>query len=94
MRDNKIKEQINIIEKIQNQLNYNEKINNLEIKEKDKNFINSLNLITSKPILYICNVDEKSVVNGNKFSKFVKEKANKESNNIVIVSAAIESHNC
>ena len=89
--DKKIKEQIYFIEKIQNQLNSNENINNLKIKEGDLNFFNSLNLITSKPILYICNVDEKSVVSGNNFSKFVKEKANKEFSNTVIVSAAIES---
>ena len=89
--DKKIKEQINIIEKIQNQLNYNEKIDNPEIKEENISFFNSLNLITSKPILYICNVDEKSVINGNNFSNFVTEKANKDSNESVIVSAAIES---
>ena len=89
--DKKIKGQIYFIEQIQNQLNSNENINNLKIKEDDLNFFNSLNLITSKPILYICNVDEKSVVSGNNFSKFVKEKANKEFSNTVIVSAAIES---
>ena len=42
-------------------------------------------------MLYICNVDEKSVTKGNIFSNLVKEKVNKDSNQIVIISAAIES---
>ena len=56
-----------------------------------KDFLNSLNLISNKPILFICNVDEKSIINGNKYSEIVKEKAKKGSNQVVIVSAAIES---
>ena len=86
-----MKKQINIIEQLQHQLNKDNKINSHGFKEKDSNFFDSLNLITSKPLLYICNVDEKSIVNGNKFSKSVKEKVKKEFNDIVIVSAAIES---
>ncbi len=89
--DKKIKQQIYIIEQIQNQLNQDVKINNLGLKEEEVNFINSLNLITSKPLLYICNVDEKSVAKGNVFSNSVVEKAYKESNSSVLVSAAIES---
>ena len=87
--DKKTNTQINIIKKIQNKLNKDEEIKNPELEEK--NFFNSLNLITAKPMLYICNVDEKSLENGNNFSNSVKERANKELNEIVIVSAAIES---
>ena len=89
--DKKIKEQINIVQKTHNKLNKNEKINNLELKEEEKNFFNSLNLITPKPKLYICNVDEKSVAKGNSFSNLVKERADKESDDVVLVSASIES---
>ena len=89
--DEKVKDQINIVQKTQNQLNKDEKINNLQLKEEERNFFNSLNLITSKPKLYICNVDEKSVVKGNSFSNSVKERADKESDDVVLVSAAIES---
>ena len=89
--DEKIKEQINIVQKTQNQLNKDEKINNLQLKEEEKNFFNTLNLITSKPKLYICNVDEKSVVKGNSFSNLVKERTDKGSDIVVFVSALIES---
>jgi len=89
--DKEAKIQINIIEQLQEKLNNDEKINSNIFNKKDFIFFHSLNLITSKPMLYICNVDEKSVVNGNKFSKSIKEKCNIESHEVVIVSAAIES---
>ena len=57
----------------------------------DLEFLNSLNLISLKPILYICNVDEKSVAHGNNLSKLVQEKAKKNNYDSIIVSASIES---
>ena len=50
-----------------------------------------LNLLTSKPVLYVCNVDEASASEGNAFSQKVFEKAKKENASAVIISAAIES---
>lgn len=50
-----------------------------------------LNLLTSKPVLYVCNVDEESAASGNEFSKKVFEKAKSENASAVIISAAIES---
>ena len=57
----------------------------------DLEFFNSLNLISLKPILYICNVDEKSIIHGNSLSKLVQEKAKKNNYDSIIVSASIES---
>mgnify|MGYP006186010653 CR=1 FL=1 len=48
-------------------------------------------LLTAKPVLYVCNVDEESAAKGNDFSAKVFEKAKAEGANAVIVSAAIES---
>jgi len=48
-------------------------------------------LLTAKPVLYVCNVDEDSAAEGNAFSARVFEKAKAEGANAVIVSAAIES---
>lgn len=50
-----------------------------------------LNLLTSKPVLYVCNVDEASAAEGNEFSLKVFEKAKSENASAVIISAAIES---
>jgi ribosome-binding ATPase len=48
-------------------------------------------LLTSKPVLYVCNVDEASAANGNALSAKVFEKAKAEGAQAVIVSAAIEA---
>ena len=48
-------------------------------------------LLTAKPVLYVCNVEEESAADGNAFSARVFEKAKAEGANAVVVSAAIES---
>ena len=89
--DKEIKNQIELVLLLQKKINNDEaiKINDLNID--DVTFYNSLNLITSKPTLYVCNVDEKSILKGNHFSALVKDRAIKENNIMVMVSAAIES---
>jgi len=88
--DKEILNRISIIEKLINNLSV---FNSLEngFLEEDNEFIKTLNLITIKPMLYICNVDEESAQNGNELSKKVSEYANKNKHNSVIVSASIES---
>ncbi len=61
-----------------------------EDKDGQKAF-KQLALLTGKPVLYVCNVDEKSAKDGNDFSKKVFEKAANEGAKAVIISAAIES---
>tara|TARA_B110000116_G_scaffold269613_1_gene285924 strand:- start:111 stop:1211 length:1101 start_codon:yes stop_codon:yes gene_type:complete len=89
--DKEIKNQIELILTLQNNLNNDKSIKNLDLSNEEIFFYNSLNLIMTKPMLYICNVDENSILKGNNFSELVKEKATSENNDIVIVSAAIES---
>lgn len=53
--------------------------------------LRNLQLITAKPLMYVCNVKEDEAQNGNKFTKIVEEKAKKEGANCVIISAKIEA---
>jgi hypothetical protein len=50
-----------------------------------------LQLLTSKPVLYVCNVEEASASTGNRFSATVEARAQAEGARAVIVSAAIEA---
>ncbi|KGO01361.1 redox-regulated ATPase YchF [Porphyromonas sp. COT-290 OH3588] len=50
-----------------------------------------LYLLTSKPVLYVCNVDEASAVSGNKYVEAVREAIKGESADILVVAAKIES---
>ena len=60
-------------------------------KDIDKyKIFKNLHLITAKPVLYVANVDENSVVDGNSYSKIIDEIAKNESNVSTIISAKIE----
>ena len=61
-----------------------------EIKKKD-HLLKPLKLLTSKPVLYVCNVDEKSVVNGNNYVSLVMNLAEKENAQVISLAAGIES---
>ena len=63
-----------------------------EISQEEKvKFIYDMFLLTIKPVIYVCNVDEKSVVNGNSHTEIVREAIKDEQAEILLVSAAIES---
>jgi GTP-binding protein YchF len=52
---------------------------------------NELFLLTSKPVLYVCNVEESSAVSGNKHVEAVREATKNENAEILVVAAKIES---
>ena len=62
-----------------------------DINPDDMNILASLDLITAKPVLYVCNVDEESIATGNSLSQRVSELAAKEGASAMIISAAIEA---
>jgi len=86
-----IKYQLSLIEQMLENLNQEYQFKKNQFNADNLEFLNSLNLISLKPILYICNVDEKSIIHGNSLSKLVQEKAKKNNHDSVIVSALIES---
>ena len=61
-----------------------------ETKDEQK-IAKELSLLTSKPVMYICNVDENSAVNGNHYVEEVREAIKDENAEILIVAAKIES---
>lgn len=63
----------------------------VEISDDEKKSFRMLQLLTSKPVLYVCNVEEENAAKGNAFSETVKAKAEAEGAAMVVVSAAIES---
>jgi GTP-binding protein YchF len=64
----------------------------MEVSKEDfEAHLRDLFLLTMKPVIYVCNVDEKSVVTGNAHTKAVQETVKAENAEILYVSAAIES---
>ncbi len=63
----------------------------VEIDKDDRKFMSDFNLLTDKPVLYVCNVDEASAVNGNKYVNAVREAIKEENAELLIVAAATEA---
>jgi GTP-binding protein YchF len=62
-----------------------------ERKPEEEKLFHSLGLLTSLPVLYVCNVDEASAAAGNAFSRKVEERAKAEGAAAVVISAKIEA---
>ncbi len=78
--------EIKILEETLKQLNDGKEI--LSNNELEKKFLSSLGLLSIKPKIIVCNVDENSVAKGNNFTESVKKKYSKEK--IVSICADIE----
>jgi len=62
-----------------------------DVDEEDRAALRTLGLLTFKPVLYVCNVDEASAAGGNEHSRAVEARAAKEGAGCVIISAKIEA---
>lgn len=60
-------------------------------KEDDIAFVEALTLLTNKPIVYVCNVDESSAVEGNEHVNKLKEAVKNENAEVLIIAAGIEA---
>ena len=63
----------------------------LDVSAEDRPIFDGLNLLTSKPVLYVCNVEESASATGNAFSDRVFEMAKAQGAGCVTISAAIEA---
>jgi ribosome-binding ATPase len=61
------------------------------VLEEDKRHIEDIQLLTAKPVIYACNVEDGSVVTGNHFVEEVRKAVAGENTEVVIISAAIEA---
>jgi len=61
------------------------------VDEADYAAFRTLGLLTSKPVLYVCNVDEASAATGNEYSKAVEERAERDNAGCIVISAKIEA---
>ncbi|MDZ7614685.1 MAG: redox-regulated ATPase YchF [Flavobacteriaceae bacterium] len=59
--------------------------------EERREFVSGLQLISDKPVLYVCNVDEKSAKSGNNYVDQVKEAIKNENAGILVLAVATEA---
>lgn len=62
---------------------------NAAVSEEDKRYVQDIQLLTLKPIMYVCNVDDASAINGNKYSEAVKAALHGE--DMLVLAGKLES---
>ncbi|MEX0842424.1 MAG: redox-regulated ATPase YchF [Xanthobacteraceae bacterium] len=90
--DKEAKEQLSLVNRALTLLRAGKPARLLERKaEEEEKAFRMLGLLTSKPVLYVCNVDEASAAEGNEFSRQVEARAKEEGEGAVVISAKIEA---
>ena len=83
--------QNDVLVKMINHLQTFNPIRSIELTVKEQEFSNTLDLITNKPVLYVCNVDESSAINGNEYVNQVKEAVKNENSDLLVLAVATEA---
>jgi GTP-binding protein YchF len=89
--DKEAKKSLELVESALVLLNEGKPARLAKVAGEDETAFKALNLLTAKPVLYVCNVDEASAATGNAHSKRVEERAKAEGAGCVIISAKIEA---
>ena len=90
--DKQAKQAYEVLIKYKESLEQGKSARTVTFETKDEQKIaHELFLLTSKPVMYVCNVDEASAVSGNKYVDAVREAVKDENAEILVVAAKIES---
>lgn len=89
--DKDVLKENDIAQRIKTHLEEGKSVRSMDLDEKEWEIANKFQLITSKPVLYICNVDESSVKNGNAYVDQLRENVKDEGAEVLVIGAKIES---
>lgn len=90
--DEKYKEELRILEIIENNLNEAIPVRNMSLDKKERELIDELFLLTDKRVIYIANISEQDINNDNvECVKKIKNYADSENTEVVTISADIEA---
>ena len=90
-QDKEAKKSLELVERVLPLLRDGKPARLAQIADDEQASFKALNLLTSKPVVYVCNVDEAAAATGNEHSTRVAERAAQEGAGVVIISAKIEA---
>ncbi len=82
---------VDLLNRFKNTLEEGKSARTVEFTEAETEEVQSMHLLTNKPVLYVCNVDEAAIVDGNDFVTKVREIALVEGAEVLVVAAAVEA---
>jgi len=89
--DKDAKHGIEVLNKLKEHLENFENARSFEVSEEDKKHLYDMFLLTVKPVMYVCNVDDASATTGNAYAEKVKEHLKDSGAEILILAAQLES---
>lgn len=89
--DKTAKHGIGVLTDVKNHLENLQSVRTLEIAEADKHLIDDIYLLTAKPIIYVCNVDEGSANSGNTYTEAFRESITAEDSEMIVIAGALEA---
>lgn len=91
--DKEILKEVEVLDKVRNVLASGKSARSLDLSEEEKKLLKSYQLLSSKPIIYVCNVNEEDAANdgaNNSYVNDVRKYAKNENAEVSVVSARIE----
>lgn len=89
--DPKAKAELEVLLQCKGCLEQGKNVRSLQLDKEEKEAIYDLHLLTDKPVLYVANVDEASIHEGNAFSKALVEYAISEGSEVIVMNNSIEA---
>ena len=89
--DKKAKQGVEVLHSLKEHLENFGNVRDFEIGEQDKlDFIRDMYLLTDKPMMYVCNVDDTSAVDGNKYVQKIKSEVGEEAE-VLVIAGSLEA---
>jgi GTP-binding protein YchF len=89
--DKEARFQLEVLNKYKAHLEDFQNIRTLHLPENEQKVVTDMMLLTAKPTIYICNVDEASVLSGNAYSEAVKEFLKESNAEILVIAGKLEA---
>lgn len=88
--DKDARQGVEVLERYREHIGNFQNARSLEIKDEDRKYVDDIFLLTMKPVMYVCNVDAKSVVSGNKYVEAVREALKETGAEVIVIAGAVE----
>ncbi len=89
--DKEAKHLLEVLTKYKNHLESFQSARTLDIADEERRLVKDLCLLTEKPVLYVCNVDDASAINGNTYSSALIEAVKNENTEVLVIAGKLEA---
>lgn len=89
--DKDAKHGIEVLTHVKDHLEDFQSVRTLELSAQDRRYIDDMFLLTDKPVIYVCNVDDKSAATGNAYVEKLRESVKHENTEVIVIAGALEA---